>query len=347
VTGNGVDEVPFRTLPILCALILLAASFHWAQEKRPIADIQYFGLTGIDIQRVAGALPFHQGDELRFEQLPDFILQTREALKAHGIEPTDVAPVCCNEQGNWIIYLGLPGKNLETGSYAGPPTGSIQLPDEPVSLYRQAMDLLFESIQNKATEDRSKGYALSTYPPLRAKQLAMRDYATANVSLISRVLSESSDPQQRAVAAHLLGYANTNERQIAQLVSATRDIDEQVRNNAVRALGVLGESSSAIAALIPADGFISMLNSGSWTDRNKAGYLLRILTKPRDPRLLKMLRARATDSLLEMARWREPGHAISARMILGRIAKIDENRLEQLVANKEVDLIIEAFKNNR
>jgi len=209
------------------------------------------------------------------------------------------------------------------------------------------MDLLFESIQNKATEDRSKGYALSTYPPLRAKQLAMRDYATANVSLISRVLSESSDPQQRAVAAHLLGYANTNERQIAQLVSATRDIDEQVRNNAVRALGVLGESSSAIAALIPADGFISMLNSGSWTDRNKAGYLLRILTKPRDPRLLKMLRARATDSLLEMARWREPGHAISARMILGRIAKIDENRLEQLVANKEVDLIIEAFKNNR
>jgi len=34
-------------------------------------------------------------------------------------------------------------------------------------------------------------------------------------------------------------------------------------------------------------------------------------------------------------------------MILGRIAKIDENRLEQLVANKEVDLIIEAFKNNR
>ena len=336
-----------RVLPTLGLVILFAITSHWAQQKRPIADIQYFGLTGIDVERVSSALPFHQGDELAFEQLTDFILRTRDSLKAHGIEPTDVAPVCCNEQGNWIIYLGLPGKNLETLPYAKPPTGSIRLPEEPVSLYHQAMDLLLASIQNRATEDRSKGYALSTYPPLRARQLAMREYATGNATLISRVLSESSDSQQRAVAAHLLGYANSNEQQIAQLVSATRDIDEQVRNNAVRALAVLGESSSPIAASIPADGFVSMLNSGTWTDRNKAGYLLRVLTKPRDPRLLQMLRARATDSLLEMARWREPGQAINARIILGRIAKIEETRLQELVANKDVDAIIESFTNSR
>ena len=336
-----------RVLPTLCFLILLAITAPGLRQKRPIADIQYFGLKGIDLQRVSAALPFHQGDELTFELLPDFILRTRASLRAHGIEPTDVAPVCCNEQGNWIIYLGLPGKNVETLSFAKPPTGSMRLPEEPVNLYHQTMDLLFESIQNRATEDRAKGYALSTYPPLRAKQLAMREYATGNATLIGRVLSESPDPQQRAVAAHLLGYANTNEQQIAQLVAATRDSDEQVRNNAIRALAVLGESSSPIAASIPADGFVSMLNSGTWTDRNKAGYLLSILTMQRDPRLLKMLRTRATDSLLEMARWREPGHAISARVILGRIAKIEETRLQQLLAAKDVDSIIESFTNNR
>lgn len=339
--------MPVKGLPVFRSLFFFAIISLWAPQKTQIGDIQYFGLTGIDIQRVNAALNFHRGDELAYEQLPDFILRTRDLLKAQGFEPTDVAPVCCNEQGNWIIYLGLPGKNLETRRYAKPPTGSIKLPEEQVSLYHQSMDLLFESIQNKATEDRSKGYALSTYPPLRARQLAMREYATRNSRLIGRVLHESADPKQRAISAHLLGYANSNSQQIAQLVSATQDIDEEVRNNAVRALGVLGESNSSVARRIPADGFISMLNSGTWTDRNKAGYLLEVLTKQRDPRLLELLRARATDSLLEMARWREPGHASSARMILGRIAKLDETRLQQLVATKNVDAIIESFKKSR
>jgi hypothetical protein len=339
--------VSARVLPIFGSLILFAITSLCAPQKTRIGDIEYFGVTGIDIQRVSAALSFHRGDELVFEQLPDFILRTKDSLRANGFEPTDVAPVCCNEQGNWIIYLGLPGKNLETLRYAKPPAGSIRLPEKPVNLYNQTMDLLFESIQNKATEDRSKGYALSTYPPLRSRQLAMREYATRNTTLIGRVLRESADAQQRAIAAHLLGYANSNRQQIAQLVAATQDIDEGVRNNAIRALGVLGESNSSVAARIPFDGFISMLNSGTWTDRNKAGYLLGVLTKERDPRLLKLLRARATDSLLEMARWREPGHASSAQMILGRIAKMDEARLQQLVATKNVDAIIESFRNSR
>ena len=333
-------------LPILGPRILFAIISLWAPQKAQIGDIQYFGLTGIDLQGVEAALNFQRGDELAYEQLPVFIVRTRDSLKAHGFEPTDVAPVCCNEQGNWIIYLGLPGKNLETPRYSKPPKGSTRLPEEAVSLYQQSMDLLFEAIQNKASEDRSKGYALSTYPPLRARQLAMREYATRNTLPIDRVLRESADAQQRAIAAHLLGYAKSNSQQIAELVHATQDIDEQVRNNAVRALGVLGESNSSVAARIPADGFISMLNSGTWTDRNKAGYLLGVLTKQRDPRLLKLLRERATDSLLEMARWREFGHASSARMILGRIAKMDETRLQQLVDTKNVDAIIESFTNS-
>jgi len=336
-----------RVLRSLASLILFPITVLSLQERRPIAYVQYFGVTGVDVQRVQAALPFRPGDELLFDNLTDFILRTRGALRDHEIQPTDVAPVCCNEQGNWIIYIGLPGKNLETRRYAKPPTSSIALPEKAISLYRQAMDLLYESIQSRAIEDRTKGYALSTYPPLRAKQLAMREYATRNAALIGRVLRDSANAQQRAVAAHLLGYANTNAQQIAQLVAAARDEDEPVRNNAIRALGVLGESSRSIAASIPADGFVSMLNSGTWTDRNKAGYLLSVLTTQRNPRLLRMLRAQATDSLLEMARWQEPGHASNARIILGRIGNIEETRLQQLVATRDVDAIIEGFMKNR
>jgi hypothetical protein len=84
--------------------------------------------------------------------------------------------------------------------------------------------------------------------------------------------------------------------------------------------------------MIPAGDFVEMLNSGEWTDRNKAGGLLGELTRSRPARLLRTLRSRAFDSLAEMARW-EAGHAQSAREMLGRIAGIEESRLEMLVAD--------------
>jgi len=99
-----------------------------------------------------------------------------------------------------------------------------------------------------------------------------------------------------------------------------------------------------VAARIPAERFIAMLSSGSWTDRNKAGFLLDELSKRRDPKLLSQLRSQAVVSLIEMARWRSRGHADFARTLLGRIAGIEETRLQQLVETGRVDQIIKALK---
>ena len=122
------------------------------------------------------------------------------------------------------------------------------------------------------------------------------------------------------------------------------DSDEIVRNNAIRALGVLAQSNPRVAAGIPPEHFIAMLSSGSWTDRNKAGFLLAELSKGREPKLLSQLRSRALKSLIEMARWRSSGHAGFARILLGRIAGIAETRLQRLVDAGQVDQIIEALK---
>jgi hypothetical protein len=157
------------------------------------------------------------------------------------------------------------------------------------------------------------------------------------------VLRSSADAQQRIVAAHLLGYATKSDEQLVALVRASHDPDDTVRNNAIRALGVLASSDPKEAARIPAAGFIAMLNSGSWTDRNKAGFLLDVLSEGRDPKLLGRLRAEALDSLIEMARWRVAGHANFARILLGRVAGIEENHLQQLVAAGQVDAIIKAL----
>jgi hypothetical protein len=331
---------------IVCLLLMLAIHAHAQDQEIRIGRIEFFGTKGIDLDRVKASLPVRENDKLLFSTLPDLIIRLKTSVReSTGHDPTDVNPVCCDTHDNWIIYIGLHGSNLESFQYQSPPTGTLKFPPQVVTLYRQTMDLLLESIHAKATEDRSQGYALSTYPPLRAKQLAMREYATRNPGLIRRILANSADNEQRTVAAQLLGYAKHDNLQITSLVKASHDSDEGVRNNAVRALGVLAQSSAPIAKKIPSQKFVTMLNSGTWKDRNKAGYLLGILTINRAPDLLRLLRRRTSYSLIEMARWQELGHAQSARFILGRIAGIEENQLEKMTV-EDVLGILKAFSNS-
>src|SRR5207245_130573 len=113
-----------------------------------------------------------------------------------------------------------------------------------------------------AGEDDSKGYSLAADPELRSRQLAMREYALAHADLIIQVLESSSDGQQRIVASELLGYAQQSQAQLVALAKASRDSNDEVRNNAVRALVVLARSDPKVAAQIPAAEFIAMLHSG-------------------------------------------------------------------------------------
>ena len=106
------------------------------------------------------------------------------------------------------------------------------------------------------------------------------------------------------------------------------DPDPDVRNNAVRALGVIASSSQQRASMIPPKPFIALLKSEKWVDRNKGGWLMINLTESRDPKLLKQLRTKAMEALVEMARWRNAAHASFARRLLGRIAGIEEAKLD-------------------
>ncbi|HVG17611.1 MAG TPA: hypothetical protein VNI02_01055 [Blastocatellia bacterium] len=102
---------------------------------------------------------------------------------------------------------------------------------------------------------------------------------------------------------------------------------------------MLAESSPKVARGIPAEGFIELLLSGTWSDLNKASNLLDSMTKGRSARLLAQLRRKEVlNRLIEIARWRS--HAEPAMYILGRIAGSDERRLKQLVTSGKVEVII-------
>jgi hypothetical protein len=324
----------------LLVIVLLLSSSALAQDQaRRIGEIEFFGSAGIDLKKVTAALPFHEGDEFGVGTMEEKEGQAKEAVqRLTGHLPTEVERVCCDSQGRWIIFIGLSGKTI---LYNSRPAGTARLPKNLLDLYERYMNALSEAARKgAAAEDDSKGYALSAYPPLRSTQLEMREYAVEHGTSLRRVLETSSDDQHRVVAAQMLGYARQSRSQLASLAHASRDSDGTVRNNATRALSVLVASHPHLASHVRADDFIELLLSGEWTDLNKAGWLLSSITKDRCPRLLAKLRKpEVQERLIEMARWRTY-HAGAARCILGRMAGIDEERLQQLVAAGNVEAIL-------
>lgn len=253
--------------------------------------------------------------------------------------------VCCTGNGDWMIYIGLDGLSTSSPVYRPVPSGHLQLPADLLKLDAKLGDAWVAAVKKGSSrEDHETGYALASDPALRSKQLRLRELALKYERQITRVLANSSDGRQRAIAATALGYATQSDSQIEALIAAGSDPESEVRNNAVRALGVLLSAKPQLRQKIPVAVFARLLCSGTWTDRNKGGFLLMALTASRDSPILTELREKAQRPLMEMARWHEAGHADPARMLLGRMAGIEEKRLEELVRVGNVDAIIAAVQ---
>lgn len=329
---------------LLLSFILLLAHNVAAQDRpKLIGEIEFFGYAGIDLDKLRAALPFHEQENFVGEEYAGKQEQAYDAIKGvTGRYPTGINYVCCDKRGNEIIFIGLSGK---TFPYRPKPNGTTRLPEKILDMYERFMKTLFEGVQKgNFPEDRSKGYALAAYPPQRAVQLEMRAYAVDHGALLRLVLETSSEDQQRIVAAQLLGYARQSDAQLASLVKATEDSNDTVRNNATRALLVLAASSAKIAGRIPTKHFIELLLSGTWTDLNKSSGLLDFITaKKRDAKVLAQLRRKEIlERLIEMARWRS--HWESAANLLGRVAGINEQQLQQLVAGGKAEVIIKELQ---
>lgn len=327
-------------------VVFLALSL--GAETSRIGSIDFFGTSGVDLQKIKSVLPIRSGDSISEDQSSSVRDQVNVAInRTIGHATTDIAFVCCDDRATVSIFIGLGGKNTKAISFSPAPRGSTCVPAEAIGLYKAALRALTEAIKNgKSREDDSRGYALSEDPTLRAKQIAMRQYAITHEQALVSTLQACGSSEERQAAVEILAYGRNSTTQIDALVRASRDPDDGVRNNAVRALWVLATASPKITSKIPAADFIEMLNSGLWTDRNKAGQLLLALTTSRDPKLLEQLATLALPSLIEMAQWRDSKHAYAYRVLLGRIAGFDEARIRDLIAGGRVDEIIAAVQSH-
>jgi hypothetical protein len=196
-----------------------------------------------------------------------------------------------------------------------------------------------------AAEDDSQGHALFHDPATRAVQERFVDYAARDTDLLRRVLGESSSADQRALSAQVLGYVVDKQAMVGDLVGAMSDASETVRNNAMRALVVftrMTPTATQAVPRIPYDSFIGLLHSLMWTDRNKSSLALMELSERRDPELLAKLRKEAIEPLVDMARWKNDGHAMPGLMLLGRIAGWSDDATRAVSGSDQREDVIRA-----
>lgn len=311
-----------------------------------IGTVNYFGYGGIDLAAVRNQIPLKAGDTITFATFSEDPTNTA-ILRMTGHVPTDIGIVCCDDAKHLLIFIGLGGTSSRTLNATATPNGTDHLEPAALKLYDQGMAALMVAIKSgNAGEDDSQGYMLSNDPALRKINVAMRDYAMNREAEFVRVMQHASDPKQRRAAAAFLGYALRSSAQVAALVQAVNDSDDEVRNNAVRALSVLSAAKGADAIVIDAQPLVALVFSGKWTDRNKGSLLLMRLTERRDPRLLETLRKQALEPLIEGASWKgDPGHSYLFLGVLGRIAGIPEQTLQKMIADGNTEAIIDAAKN--
>jgi len=306
-----------------------------------IGVIDFYGLNKVTQDRIRKTMGFKEGDPF-----PRSKANVEESLDAiPGVVESHLEAVCCDER-KIVLYVGIEERGAAHFDIREAPEGEGTLAPEITALYRRYFDAFEDTVRRGSTaEDLTRGHSLMADPLVREVQLQFPDVAETHLGELRGVLRNSADDEQRAMAAYLIGYAPKKDQVAEDLQFALRDADPGVRANAARAIVAL----AVYARLHPDSGikleptwFIEMLNSLSWSDRERALSALQILTDNRDAQMLSQLRARALPALIEMSRWKTLEHALPAFVLTGRLAGLTEQQIQDAWTRGDRESVITA-----
>ena len=307
-------------------LISFFAVFSLSMAQPRVGMVELYGAKKATADKVRKAIAISPGDAI-----PRSKVDLEEQIAAvSGVVRASVSAVCC-EEGKAILFVGVQERGAEGFEFRDEPTGTEELPPEITTAFQDFTVAMAEAVKKGETaEDISKGHSLMQN--LAARQLQQRfiGLAEMNPAKLEAVIKDSANPEQRAIAAVVLGYFPKKKLVVDALQLAMRDPDEGVRNNAMRslsAIAALAEKEPELEIRVQPTWFIEMLRSVVWTDRNKASFTLVNMTEKRDAKLLERIKERAVPELVEMARWKSLPHALPCYILLGRVAGIEEQRL--------------------
>jgi hypothetical protein len=316
-----------RFLAFLLPVVCLA-------QTPAVGSIEIYGTHKVPQAEIRKVLGVREGGSL-----PKSKGELEERITAlDNVVAANLFAACC-DNGKTILYVGIEERGAPHFDYNSEPASTdVVLPVGVAQAYAKFLNATSEAARTgEIAEELSEGHSLMASPKVRYIQLGFVGIAEENKELLRNVLRQAADPEQRAIAAYILGYAKDQASVQDDLQYALRDPDDTVRANALRALGafaVYARKHPESGLKVSPTWLIEMLNSLVWTDRNNAAVALVTLTEDRNPSTLEQLRSRALEPLVEMARWKHLPHALPAFILVGRIAGMPEKEI-QSAWNKE------------
>ena len=313
-------------MKFFCLFLLPAAL---AADLAPhVGTVDYYGLRKIPVNRIQKVVGVNAGDPLppskgdledRLEKIPGVVLAR-------------VQVVCCDGPDG-MLFVGIEERGAPHFALRSAPTGDVSLPPEIEESYRELVkDVEYAARRGSTAEDLTHGHPLAADADARAIQESFVDFAGHHLAQIREVLRNSADGGQRSLAATLIGYAPDKTVVVNDLEYAMQDPDEDVRASAMGALNaiaILAAKQADLGIHISPTWLVEMLNSIALSDRNGATRALINLTDSRPDAILELMRERALSSLVEMAQWNSLRYALPAFILLGRVAGIDEQQIQE------------------
>lgn len=317
-----------------------------AEDITPrVGSVEIYGARKVSIQKIKIALGARPGDLLPVREDAEERIDQLSGILAARVEAS-----CCEAHGT-ILYVGVQERDSPHVEYHAAPTGTVTLPAALADKYHALLSAVSDSIRGRNNdEDLTNGYSLMADADCREIQQSFIPLVEQNLSLIDRVIRESADPDQRAAAAYLLQYAPRAPRASKIMVNALqwalRDQDDNVRDNAMRALKAVSigaKLNPGQQIRIEPTWYVELLNSVVWSDRRNAALELVELTQDHDPDTLALIRERALPSVIEMARWHDLNHALPAFILAGRVAGLDEKQIQAAWVGENREDVLKAL----
>jgi hypothetical protein len=308
------------------ALLLLAA-FSAAAQAPKTGDINFYGLRKLLPEKLLGVISLQPGDPL-----PASKGDLEERLEEiSGVVAARVEAVCC-EGGNAVLFIGIEERGGPHFDTRAAPAGAASLPEDLMISYRAFMGAVERAAQlGTATEDLTAGESRIADPTARRLQEQFAAFAGEHLDILRDVLRTGAEPEERAVAATVIGYASRKKDVINDLQFALQDAEPAVRANAVRslrAIAVLAQKQPELNLRVEPTWMVEMLNSLALSDRQQAVEMLVTLTERPNPTALDLIRERALPALVEMARWKTLRYALPSFLLVGRTAGVPEQELQ-------------------
>jgi hypothetical protein len=319
---------------------VLAVVCSAAAQTPKTGDINFYGLRKLTPEKVLRTLELKSGDPLPASK-GDF--EDRLEL-IPGVAAARVEAVCC-EGADAILFIGIEERGSPHFDTRQPPAGTASLPEEVMAAYREYMGAVERAAQlGNAAEDLTAGESHIADIPARLFEDRLSGLAADQIEVLRDVLRNGAEPDERAVAAAVIGYTPKKAEAIRDLQYALQDAEPAVRANAVRAMraiAVLAQQRPELGLRIEPTWMVEMLNSIVLGDRQQAALALLTLTEKRDAATLELIRTRALPALVDMARWKTLRYALPAFLLVGRTAGVSEKEMMDQWRQGDRDTVIE------